>query len=200
MTSRLMMRIAGVVLVIGAVWYITHLNAEIARLQANQTNAPAAAAAAPARPPAAAPAAPPPAPAAARALTGEQRQAMLEKLGGAGSNQGYPVWFATVPNNPEAASFQKALQAVFEEAGWQIKGNQPVKFAMKPGVYVFAADEDPPLYLSMVNDAFEAAGIPITSGRGYREFVRQKKEETPSWVGLELGADETYVIAVGRAG
>ena len=188
-----MMRIAGVVLVIGAVWYITHLNAEIARLQANQTNAPAAAAAAPARPPAAAPAA-------ARALTGEQRQAMLEKLGGAGSNQGYPVWFATVPNNPEAASFQKALQAVFEEAGWQIKGNQPVKFAMKPGIYVFAADEDPPLYLSMVNDAFEAAGIPITSGRGYREFVRQKKEETPSWVGLELGADETYVIAVGRAG
>jgi hypothetical protein len=199
MTSRLMIRIAGVVLVVGVVWYITHLNAELARMRANQTNAPAASA--PARPaaPAAAPAAPA-APAAARTLTAEQRQAMLEKLGGAGSNQGYPVWFATVPNNPEAAAFQKTLQSVFEEAGWQVKRNDAVKFPMKPGIYVFAADEEPPPYLGMVNDAFEAAGIPITSGRGYREFVRQKKEETPSWVGLELGPDDVYVIAVGRAG
>jgi hypothetical protein len=40
---------------------------------------------------------------------------MIEKLG---ATPGAPVWFATVPNNPEAATFQKALQSVFEEAGW----------------------------------------------------------------------------------
>ncbi len=156
-----------------------------------------AAASAPAERPAAAPAAAPAAPAAARNLTAEQRQAMIEKLG---ATPGSPVWFATVPNNPEAATYQKALQKVFEDAGWQVKGTSTVRFAMKPGVFIFAADEEPPQYLSSVNDAFEAAGITITSGRGYRDFVRQKKEENPNWVGLELGPDDVYVIAVGRAG
>lgn len=197
MTSRLAVRIAGLVLAIGVVWYITHLNAEIARMR---VAAPAAPAAAPAGQPASAPAAPPPAPSApvaARVITPEQKTAMLEKLG---ATPGAPVWFAVVPNNPEAADFQKQLQKVFEEAGWQVKGNTVVRFPMKPGVFVFAADEEPPDYLSSVNDALEAAGLTVTSGRGYREFVRQKKEEKPDWVGLELGPEDSYVLAVGRAG
>ncbi len=194
MTSRVAVRIAGLVLAIAIVWYITHINAENARLRAAASNAPVAA---PADRPAAAPAAAPAAPAAARTLTAEQRQAMLEKLN---ASPGRPVWFATVPNNPEAATFQKQIQSVFEAAGWEIKGNSAVRFPMKPGIFVFAADEEPPDYLSSVNDAFEAAGISITSGRGYREYVRQKKEEKPDWVGLELGPDDVYVIAIGRAG
>lgn len=195
MTSRVAVRIAGLVAVIGVVWYVTHLNSELARMRASSSEP--AAASAPAERPAAAPAAAPAAPAAARNLTAEQRQAMIEKLG---ATPGSPVWFATVPNNPEAATYQKALQKVFEDAGWQVKGTSTVRFAMKPGVFIFAADEEPPQYLSSVNDAFEAAGITITSGRGYRDFVRQKKEENPNWVGLELGPDDVYVIAVGRAG
>ena len=194
------MRIAGLVLAIGVVWYITHLNAEIARMRAaTPAAAPAAApgdrtAAAPAPP--AAPAAPA-AKAAARDLTAEQRQAMLEKLQ---ANPGRPVWFATVPNNPEAATFQKQLQSIFEAAGWEIKGNSVIRFPMKAGIFIFAADEEPPDYLSSVNDAFEAGGLTVTSGRGYREFVKQKKEENKDWVGLELGPDDVFVIAVGRAG
>jgi hypothetical protein len=190
MTSRVAVRIAGLLLAIAVVWYITHLNAEIARMRAAGPAIPDAASAA--RPPAAAAA-----PAAARVLTPEQRQAMIEKLGATPAS---PVWFATVPNNPEATAFQKTLQAVFEEAGWQVHGNSPIRFAMKPGIFIFAADEEPPPFLSSVNDAFEAAGITVTSGRGYREFVRQKKEENKDWVGLELGPDDAYVIAVGRAG
>ena len=198
MTSRVAVRLVGLVLAIGIVWYITSINAENARLRAASQSAPAAPGAAPAQAPAAAaPAQPAAAPAAARSLTGEQRQAMLEKLQ---NNPGRPVWFATVPNNPEAATYQKQIQSVFEAAGWEIKGNSPIKFPMKAGIFVFAGDEEPPDYLASVNDAFEAAGITITSGRGYREFVRAKKEEKPDWVGLELGPDDVYVIAIGRAG
>src|SRR5262245_16467577 len=127
MTSRVAVRIAGLILAIGVVWYTTHLNAELSRMRAGQRAAPAARAP---TPPAA-----PAAPAGPRTLTGEQRQAMLEKLNG---NPGRPVWFATVPNNPEAATFQKQLQSVFEAAGWEIKGNSPVRFPMKPGIYIFA--------------------------------------------------------------
>ena len=205
-TSRLLVRVAGLLLAVGVVWYITHLNAEIARMRAATPNAAApVAGSAPAKPPpvpAAAPAAQP-AGGATRTLTSEQRQAMIGKLasseGGDASNEKPPVWFATVPNNPEAAAFQKTLQGVFEEAGWQVRGNATVRFPMKPGVYVFAADEEPPTYLGQVNDAFEAAGITITSGRGYRDFAKQKKEENPDWVGLEMGPNDTYVIAVGRS-
>jgi len=81
-----------------------------------------------------------------------------------------------------------------------VKGNTTVRFAMKPGVFVFAADEEPPDYLTSLNDALEAAGLTVTSGRGYRDFVKQKKEENKNWVGLELGPEDTYVLAVGRAG
>ena len=195
MTSRVAVRIAGLVLAIGVVWYITHLNAEIARMRASADKAPAAPAQAAA--PNGAPAAPPPAPAAARVITPEQRQSMLTALGAAA---GSPVWFAVVPNNPEAAAFQKSLEEIFTEAGWRVDGKKTISFPMKPGVFIFAADEEPPEYLSAVNQAFEAAGIQVVSGRGYREFVRQKKEETPNWVGLELAPSEAYVIAVGRAG
>jgi hypothetical protein len=195
MTSRVAVRIAGLVFVVGIVWYITHLNAELARMRAATPTAPASA---PAAAPAAQPApANPAAPVAARVITPEQRTAMMEKLG---ATPGSPVWFAVVPNNPEALDYQKALQKVFEDAGWQVRGTTVVRFPMKPGVFMFAADEEPPAYLSSVNDALEAAGITITSGRGYRDYVRQKKEEKPDWVGLELGPEDTYVIAIGRAG
>jgi hypothetical protein len=200
------MRIAGLALAVGVVWYITHLNAEIARMRAAGPAAPAAAPGAPAAAPAPAPAvgaANQAAAGAPRSLTADQKAAMVSALGGStdsSSGEVRPVWFAIVPNNPEAAAFQKTLQGVFEEAGWQVKGTSTVRFPMKPGIYIFAADEEPPEYLAMVNQAFEAAGITVTSGRGYREYVQQKKEENPEWVGLELGPEDAYVIAVGRAG
>lgn len=195
-SSRLVLRLAAVVGGVLVIGYIIHLQSEIARLEGRLAQAPAPATRerpAPAADAARAPGAP-----AKRTLTPEQRAAMIERLGGSGTSQSNPVWFATVPNNPEAAAFQRALQSVFEEAGWQIRGNVPVRFAMKPGVYVFSADEEPPEYVSQAHEALEAGGITVNAGRGYREFYKQKKAETPSWVGLELAEDQSYVIAVGR--
>jgi hypothetical protein len=110
-----------------------------------------------------------------------------------------PVWFATTPNNPEAAAFQKELESAFKEAGWVIKGNAPVRFNMKPGVYLFSADESPPNYVGMAQEGLEAAGIElVSSGRGYRDFYTAKKKENPNWIGFEMADDQTYVIVVGR--
>lgn len=200
MTSRLTVRIAAAVVGALVIGYIIHLQSQIASLEGRVAQAPPAGAPAPARERAAQPQAPRPAtaPGAPRTFSAEQREAMIERLGGRGTSQPHPVWFATIPNNPEAAAFQRTLQAVFEEAGWQIEGNAPIRFPMKAGVYVFAADEEPPEYVGMANEALEAGGLTVSAGRGYREFYRQKKEENPSWVGLELGPDQTYVIAIGR--
>ena len=35
--------------------------------------------------------------------------------------------------------------AAFFEAGWTLRGQRGVPFAMKPGVYLFAADAEPPV-------------------------------------------------------
>ena len=204
MTSRLTVRVVVAVIGVVVIGYIIHLQSQIASLEGRlaQSGAPGAApprerAAAPAQ----APAAQSQAPRAAgepRTLTASQREAMIVRLGGRNNPDAPPVWFATVPNNPEAAEFQRQLKAVFEEAGWQVKGNATIKFSMKAGIFVFAADEDPPPYVGNANDALEAAGFTISAGRGYREFYRQKKEENPSWIGIELAPEQTYVIAIGR--
>lgn len=202
MSSRLLIRLAGVAVVVAIVWYVTHLQSEIARLQSGMArDAAVAPGAAPGSP--AANGAAPDVPAAVlggdRTITPEERTVMVEALGGSGVSGENPVWFATVPNDTEAAALQRTLAGVFEEAGWQVRGTIPVRFAMKPGVFVFAAEEEPPPYVEQASGALEAGGIPIAaSGIGYRAFYEQKKQEDPKWVGLELGPDVTYVIVIGR--
>jgi hypothetical protein len=196
-TRLLWIVLAGAAVVVFAAGgaYIAHLNSENAQLRAAAAKPQAPAAAAKAANPAVAPAQ---LPASARTFTPEQRSAMLARLGGSGVTTTNPVWFATMPNNPEAAAFQHTLQSVFEEAGWQVRGNVPVGFALKPGVFVFSADEEPPDYIGDAIEAIQAAGITVTSGRGYRQFYQDKKKENPNWRGFDLAADQTYVIAIGR--
>lgn len=190
--------LTAMVLVAAMGWYILEQRAELARLRQQLQTRPGASTTALAPSAVGTPpgAVKDPAP---RVLTPEQREAMIRALGGPKSSLANPVWFATVPNDPGAAAFQKQLQSAFEEAGWIVKGNASVRFRMKPGVYIFAADEDPPAYVGMAQEALEAAGVEITqTGRGYREFYRQKKAENPNWIGFEMADDQTYVIAIGR--
>lgn len=121
---------------------------------------------------------------------------MVARLQGASSDRN-PVWFATMAGNAEAASFQKSLQAVFEEAGWQVKANALITFPVKAGVFIFAADEQAPPYLGQVMEALAVIGITPTFGTGYREFYKMRKAEDPSWNGFELAADQAYVLVVG---
>jgi hypothetical protein len=135
----------------------------------------------------------------ARTITAAQRARMVETLSVGGYNAGSPVWFATIPNNPEAAEFQQQLQSVFEEAGWQVRGNAPIRFNMKPGVYIFAADEFPPEYVGDVNNALLIGGVPIASnGRGYRQYYEERKADNPNWIGFDMAEDQTFVLAIGR--
>lgn len=163
--------------------------------------APAPVAPAPAAAPAAAPqaAAPAAAPVNPRQLSDSQRQTLITELGGPGSSLGNPVWFAVVPNNPEAAAFQKQLQSAFEEAGWKIRGVETLRFQVKAGVHVFAADELPSNYIEIAENALNGANVPVvSSGRGYRAYVEEKKKENPDYVGIDLAPNQDYVIVVGR--
>jgi len=184
--STLLLGIALLVAVTAGGWYVVHLRAQ----QAAQGNA---------RPTAQPAAAGAEAPAVTgRTLSPEQRAAMRAKLGGPGGTPVNPIWFATMTTNPEAATFQREIQKVFEESGWQVRGNAPVTFPIKPGVYLFAAEDDPPPYVKTATEALEAAGMTVTQGSGYRAYYKQKKQENPAWNGFELAPDQTYVVVIGR--
>ncbi len=200
MQGNLIVRLLAVAVVAAAIAYIIHLRNEVAQSPAA---VPAPVAQKPAEPAAQAPAQPAAAaPAAAlssRTIDPEKRAAMIKALGGPNSSLANPVWFMTIPNNSEAAAFQKQLQGIFEEAGWIVKANTPVRFPMRAGIYIFAADEDPPNYVDTAQQALEAGGISIvSSGRGYREFYNERKRDNPNWVGFDMTPDQTYVIVIGR--
>jgi hypothetical protein len=184
--------------------YISQLRTENlalkGRLAAVEKNAAPPAESAPAAAPAARPPAPAGAPRAAepgkaRVLSEDQRKMMSASL----SAETGSVWFVSNRGDEESVAYQRAIQDVFEQAGWQVKGNEPSTFNLRPGIFFLMADEDPPSYVLTALGAFEAASITVSAGRGYRAFNEEKKKENPNWRGFEMPAEQTYVVAVGPA-
>lgn len=201
--SRIAVVAVVLVAALAGIWYVARLRAENERLRTHAVTAAAPAPATAENPPAAAPpaqvppaAAPPAAAAGPRTLTEAQRDALLAELRKAPIFEGQ-VWFEVVPNDPEAVAFQQQLQKLFEEAGWSIHPTKTASFPIKPGIYVFSADEDPPSWVQNAIDGLEAAGIEVTAGRGYRAYYDQKKKDNPSWNGFEMTPDQKYVIVIG---
>src|SRR5262249_27045450 len=93
---------------IGATWYIAYLRAENTRLQSHSVKSGVSGINEEHSDPAARKN--------GRALSAEQREAMLARLRSVPSGE-RPVWFATAANDPEANAFRMSLQTVFEEAG-----------------------------------------------------------------------------------
>jgi hypothetical protein len=181
----------------GAGWYFSQLRSENAelrgRLAAIEERAqPQAAPAAPRRQRAAPRDVPP---GAARAVSEVERGAMLDALRAeAGS-----VWFVSNPGDAEAQTYQRAIQDIFEQAGWQVRSSAPATFGLRPGIFFLMADDDPPSYVLTALGAFEAADIEVSAGRGYRQFNEDKKKENPNWRGFDMTEDQTFIVAVGPA-
>ena len=130
-------------------------------------------------------------------LTTDQRASMVAELKSAGATNG-AVWFLRAANDSGVARYQRVLQSVFEEAGWEIKQNAVANFPLRPGVFFLAADDSPPSYVLAAQAAFQDAQIDMSVGRGYRAFHEQKKAEDENWRGIDMAEDQHYVIAIGR--
>ncbi len=163
-------------------WTNGFLRAENARLQAKLAELRDRAEAAPQKPE-------------GRELADWQREAMLARLRAEAGDKN--VWFVRASGDPEAAAFQKALQSVFEEAGWRVRSVRAAGFPLRAGIFFMMADESPPAYVETALAALTDAGIDVTSGRGYRAFYEDKKRENPNFRGFDMEPDQDYVIAVG---
>lgn len=147
---------------------------------------------------------PPPPAAAAKVVTStrspddSEKAAMIEVLQ-AETEENRRAWFLYSAGQDESAALAKSLAQVFESAGWKTTTRELRGMALKPGVSILAAEEEPPEWVGTVNEALGKGGLDPKFGTGYRAFYEEKKKENPAWPGIALGADEVFVVAIGPA-
>jgi tetratricopeptide (TPR) repeat protein len=109
---------------------------------------------------------------------------------------GTPVWFV-VSSEPTATELARELVAAFRAAGFRVATQDVARFPIKPGVFLFSAEDQPPSYVETVRAALEAIGKKPGLGIGYRAYYDDKLKANPAYQGFPFASDQTYLIAVG---
>lgn len=187
--SRLRATLAlGLLALLAGGAYLFHLESRVAELDsAGEPSAPAA----PTTAPAAVAAADPP----GAVLTPAQMKTMVDVLGRE-TDPARAVWLQVQRNNPRTAALAGELKNAFEQAGWPTQV-LTAPYPLKQGLFLLVGDSRPAAWVDAVSEAFSQAGMEVPYLVGYRDFVRERKNANPSWVGPELADDQAFVIAVG---
>lgn len=150
-----------------------------------------------------APSAPAPAPpvAAAAAPRGwrfgaGERAAFVAAL--AGQPQGTSAWLVYDGRDAAARALAEQLRDAFQAAGWSVRGLAAAPFALRAGLFVFAADETPSPAAAAATAALEAAHLPAAVAAGYRDYAADRRRADPKWAGFDLAPEQEFLIAVGR--
>ena len=131
-----------------------------------------------------------------RQLTDTERAAMLQALA---AEQGpvRKVWFAVPAGDAEAAALADAFAGVFKQAGWEPVTQRMTGIMLKPGLSILMADEAPPSYANVAQQALEATGFQFKSGTGYRPYFEERRRADPNWPGIPLAPEQDFVVVVG---
>lgn len=157
--------------------------------------------------PAPTPAAPAPTPAPAAAtpdagaprpvtLTDSGAEAIATRLGSI--PRGSPVWITVAAADPAAEALGQRLLGIFERAGWRTHPLGHSEVRARPGIFLFAAEEQSPPYVETVERALTDAHLSPTVARGYRSFYAEMRRDNPNYRGFPFEADQTFLIVLGR--
>jgi tetratricopeptide (TPR) repeat protein len=122
--------------------------------------------------------------------------AVVRGLSGVGP--GHPVWFSTSDRTDDGDEFYRVLRELFVRAGWVVRRVDRVPFPLKAGLFLFAADDRPPEYVTAIQSALMNAGMNIALHTGYRGYYQEMKRTNPAWNGFAMSPDQTFTIVVGR--
>src|SRR5580765_5306599 len=131
-----------------------------------------------------------------RALTAEQRAAMLDVLKGE-SGPVKKVWLLVEQSKPEHLAYETQIEEVFRDAGWDVIAKDPGGMVIQPGIFLLVGDDEWASYAETAYNAFQRAGIQVKAARGYRSYSEQQRKENRGWQGPKLADDQTYVVAIG---
>lgn len=148
-------------------------------------------------PAAAAPAAPAASPSAAPGPFDDAAQSAMDAALRRGAS-GNPIWIAVNHDDPAALRRAEEFASVFSRAGWQVKPLQRTSLRVRPGVFLFAADERPPNYVETARRAFEAAHQSPSLATGYRSYYEEMSRTRPEFRGFPFESDQVFLVVVGR--
>ncbi len=129
-------------------------------------------------------------------LTESGAQAIATRLGSI--PRGSPVWITVAAADPAAEALGQRLLGIFERAGWQTHPLGHSEVRARPGIFLFAAEEQSPGYVETVERALTDAHLAPTVARGYRSFYAEMRRDNPSYRGFPFEADQTFLIVLGR--
>jgi tetratricopeptide (TPR) repeat protein len=107
------------------------------------------------------------------------------------------VWFATFEGDAKSVAFQIELQDIFQRAGWKVQSNKSVSFRPKPGLFVFAAEDQAPPEVQVIDRGFQELGLKAVIGSGYRAYSQEKKRESSYWKGFDFDPEQTFILVIG---
>jgi len=140
---------------------------------------------------------PPAAGAPAGPLDASVAETLARSLGDA--PRGSPAWVAASADDAEASARAEQLRGILRQAGWDVRPLVRTAHRNRPGYFLFAAEEEPPGYVSTLASALEQAGIKPTFAVGYRVYYEEMARTRPDFVGFPFEPGQTFVLVVGRA-
>ena len=111
---------------------------------------------------------------------------------------GSPAWIAAPRSDARAVALAEELSGAFTRAGWRVRPVRRTTLVFKPGMYVFAGEEQPPAYVRTVADALAEAGFAPAFNTGYRSFYDEKKKADPKFQGFPFAPEQTFLVVIGR--
>ena len=111
---------------------------------------------------------------------------------------GSPAWIVAPKSDAKAVTLAKEISGVFTTAGWKVRPVRQTAVTPRPGTYLFAADEEPPAYVTTVAQALDEAGMGATLLTGYRSYYDQKKKDDPEFQGYPFAPEQTFLVVIGR--
>ena len=137
----------------------------------------------------------PPATSSPGAIDEATASAVVRGLSAAGP--GHPVWFSTFNRDADTDAFYRALRELFVRAGWVVQREDSVSFPVKAGLFLFAADERPPGYVTAIDRALTGAGMKVAFNTSYRSYYDEMKRTRPGWNGFAMSPEQTFTLVVG---
>jgi hypothetical protein len=111
---------------------------------------------------------------------------------------GSPAWISAPQADARAVGLAQDLAAAFAKSGWRTQPVQRTAAGVKPGTYLFAAEDEPPAYFETVRQALVEAGFAPSVATGYRAYYAEKKRIDPKFNGFPLAPEQSFLVVVGR--
>jgi len=111
---------------------------------------------------------------------------------------GSPAWIAAPQSDARALALAEDIAGVFAKAGWRVRPVRRSSVRVKPGTYLFSAEEQPPAYVETARKALAEAGFAPSVATGYRQYYEEKKRSDPKFTGFQLAPEQSFLLVVGR--